>query len=131
MKTIIVQDTDPAILDVLSLALDMEGFQVWPVFGHDEDFLGLIQEHRPHVVVLDYRLDGESCKQICYRIKSQYPHLPVIALSCNYNIDRLYGEGGFDDYIRKPFDLDLLYRVLRKHIPEQKKHNAEDSIADE
>jgi len=72
--------------------------------------------------MLDYRLDGESCKLICYQIKSRYPHLPIIALSCNYNIDRLYGKGGFDDYIRKPFDLDLLYQVLRKHIPAQKKN---------
>ncbi|WP_316812341.1 response regulator transcription factor [Pedobacter heparinus] len=79
----------------------------------------MIDQCRPHVVMLDYRLNGEDAKQICYRIKSRYPHLPVIALSCNYNIDRLYGEGGFDDYIRKPFDLDLLYRVLRKYIPEK------------
>jgi hypothetical protein len=41
----------------------------------------------------------------------------VIALSCNYNIDKLYGENGFDDYIRKSFDLDLLYSILRKYIP--------------
>ncbi|MFP3335741.1 hypothetical protein SB761_34125, partial [Pseudomonas sp. SIMBA_064] len=67
-----------------------------------------------------YRLDGSMSKQICFLIKEQYPHLPVIALSCNYNIDRLYGEGGFDDYIRKPFDLDKLYSVIKKYIPENK-----------
>lgn len=117
METIIVQDTDAAVLDVLTEALTMEGFKVFPVQSDEEDFLALIDEHRPHVVMLDYRLHGNTCRQICYQIKERYPHLPVLALSCNYNIDRLYGEHGFDGYIRKPFDLDLLYQVLRKHIP--------------
>ena len=117
METIIVQDTDKAILDMLTDALTMEGFQVCPVLDYNQDFIALIEQHRPHVVMLDYRLNGEVCREICFKIKSVYPHLPVIALSCNYNIDRLYGEHGFDAYIRKPFDLDLLYAILRKFIP--------------
>lgn len=119
METIIVQDTDAAILDVLTEALTMEGFHVLPIQNINEDFLALVNEHRPHVVMLDYRLNGESCKEICFKIKQHYPHLPVIAMSCNYNIDRLYGINGFDGYIRKPFDLNLLYAILRKHIPVQ------------
>lgn len=117
MEIIIVQDTDKAILDVLTDALMMEGFEVCPVLDCDEDFVDLIEQHRPHVVMLDYCLNGEICKEICLKIKAVYPHLPVIALSCNYNIDRLYGDHGFDAYIRKPFDLDLLYAILRKFIP--------------
>ncbi|MBB5624139.1 two-component system nitrogen regulation response regulator GlnG [Pedobacter cryoconitis] len=119
-ETIIVQDTDADILDVLTDALSIEGFHVYPVLDCNQDFITLIEHHRPHVVMLDYRLDGEVCKEICLKIKSVYPHLPVIALSCNYNIDKLYGENGFDDYIRKPFDLDLLYSILRKYISQTK-----------
>jgi DNA-binding response OmpR family regulator len=112
MDTIIVQDTNPAVLDVLTLALEAEGFVVFPVQDYQTDFISIIDEHRPHVVILDYRLDGSACKEICFRTKEKYPHLPVIATSCNYNIDRLYGTDGFDGYIRKPFDLDLLYKIL-------------------
>lgn len=121
METIIIQDTNAAILDVLTEALNMEGFDVLPVSDVNEDLLSLVDHHRPHVVMLDYRLDGKICKQTCYQIKKRYPHLPIIAMSCHYNIDRLYGENGFDGYIRKPFDLDLLYTILRKHIPAQQK----------
>lgn len=121
METIIVQDTDAAILDVLTEALTIEGFDVLPVLVVEDDFLSLVDQHRPHVVMLDYKLNGEACKQACFKIKQRYPHLPVIAMSCNYNIDRLYGANGFDGYIRKPFDLDLLYTILRKHIPAQHK----------
>ena len=39
METIIVQDTDAAILDVLTQALKMEGFEVLPVSDSKGDFL--------------------------------------------------------------------------------------------
>jgi hypothetical protein len=42
-----------------------------------------------------------------------YPHLPAIAMSCNINIE-VYD---LDDYIAKPFDLDMLYDTLRKYMP--------------
>jgi CheY-like chemotaxis protein len=38
----------------------------------------------------------------------------LIAMNCNHNINQEYGRFGFDDYIPKPFDLDLLYLMLRK-----------------
>ncbi|HEY0245349.1 MAG TPA: response regulator [Mucilaginibacter sp.] len=117
METIIIQDTDAAILDILTIALQMENFQVYSVLGYNSNLLDLIDELKPHVIMLDYKLDGKASVKICHQIKTQYPHLPVIALSCNYNIHDEYDKFGFDDYIPKPFDLELLYRILRKYIP--------------
>ncbi|WP_316814023.1 response regulator [Pedobacter heparinus] len=116
METIVVQDTDSAILDVLTQALEMEGFEVFPLRECDEDFLTVMDRVRPHVVMLDYKLAGEACIKICRQIKEKYPQVPVLALSCNHNIHNEYDLNGFDGYIKKPFDLDLLYNVLRKHI---------------
>lgn len=92
METIIVQDTDAAILDVLAQALKMEGFEVLPVSDSKGDFLSLVDQHKPHVVILDYRLDGETSKQTCYQIKQRYPHLPIIAMSCNYTLTGYTGK---------------------------------------
>jgi two-component system nitrogen regulation response regulator GlnG len=120
METIIVQDTDKTVLEMLTTALEMANFIVCPVMDFDEDFLGLIDRVRPHVVILDYRLTGYRCLEVLRNIKVKYPNLPVIATSCNSNIHQVYNKLGFDGYIEKPFDLDLLYRVLRKYIPEPK-----------
>lgn len=116
-EKVLVQDADEAILDVLRLALQAEGFNVVPVLNCNDKILELIDEFRPHAVLLDYRLAGQDCIDICKRIKQQYPHLPVIALSCNINISEQYDKDGFDGYIPKPFDLDLLYKTLREHLP--------------
>jgi DNA-binding response OmpR family regulator len=116
METVIIQDTDQSIIDILTIALQLENFQVYSVLDYDNNFLSMIATLKPHVVMLDYKLDGKTCVQICHEIKEVYPHLPVIAMSCNSNINDEYDRHGFDDYIPKPFDLDNLYAVLRKHI---------------
>lgn len=117
MANIIIQEVNEEILDVLRISLGEEDFEVFCVLGYDHDFIELIDEIRPHVVVLDYKLDGQASIQICQNIHDKHPHLPVIALSCNSNISDEYCKHGFADYIKKPFDLDLLFTILRKYIP--------------
>jgi DNA-binding response OmpR family regulator len=117
MGTIIIQETDKDILEVLTTALKLENFKVFSVLEGSLNMLAMIDKIRPHVVILDYRLEGDDCIRICQEIKARYPHLPVVAMSCNSNINDVYDKHGFDDYIAKPFELDHLYRVLRKYIP--------------
>lgn len=83
-----VQDTDESILDVLKIALEMEGFKVIPILHCNDDIMDIIDRNRPHLVVLDIRLTNTDCLAICQKIKVKYPHLPVVALSCNVNIRR-------------------------------------------
>lgn len=118
METIIIQDTDASILDMLTIALELENFQVYAIKDPQHDFLDLIDKTRPHVVMLDFKIHGADALAILKTIKTKHPYLPVLAISCNNNINGVAMEAGFDDYIAKPFDLDLLYTVLRKHIKE-------------
>ena len=119
---IILQETDQDVLAILKYALEAEGYQVYALTDSAADFIALIEEHRPHVVMLDFRLDGKICLAILETIKTRYPHLPVIAMSCNCNINEEYSASGFDDYIPKPFDLEELYLTLRKYIPKQRSY---------
>ncbi|TCC88075.1 response regulator [Pedobacter frigiditerrae] len=118
METIIIQDTDIAILDILTLALEIENFQVYAIMEPEHDFLDLIAKARPHVVMLDFKINGAAALSILNKIKEKHPYLPVIAISCNHNIHGIAIQAGFDDYIAKPFDLNLLYKIIRKHIKE-------------
>ncbi len=121
METIILQEKDEAILDVLTIALELEGFKVCALRDCDESLLNLIDEHKPHAVVLNYEFEDTTCIQMRQRIKKRHSHLPVIVMSCNNNIKEEYGKHGFDNYIKKPFDLDVLFKVLKKPLPKLKK----------
>ncbi|WP_183575469.1 response regulator [Mucilaginibacter sp. X5P1] len=120
METIIVQETDSDVLDILTYVLHNGGYTVYPMLSCDEDFLDIIEQTKPHVVMLDFKLKGQESMRVLREIKERYPHLPVIAASCNSNINEEYDKAGFDDYIPKPFDLEVLYETLRKHIPKSK-----------
>lgn len=115
--TIIVQETDSDVLDIITYALGEDGFNVYPLLAYEEDFLAIIEKTRPHVVMLDFKLKGEEALRVLEEIKAKYSHLPVIASSCNSNINEVYDRLGFDGYIPKPVDLEALYFTLRKYIP--------------
>lgn len=116
MDKILVQETDRDVLDLLSIVLQEGGYYVLSTIGY-EGILEQIDQFRPHVVMLDFKLNGEESIKAYKIIRAKYPHLPVIALSCNSNIHSEYCRFGFDDYISKPFDIDHLYSVLREHMP--------------
>lgn len=121
MHTIVVHEADPDVLEVICQALTLEGFDVRSFLNVEENFVECIDQHKTHLILLDYRYDGYISKRTCYQIKQRYAHLPVIALSCNYDIDKRYKEDGFDGYIRKPFDLNQLYSIIKEKIKDIKR----------
>jgi len=112
MKKVIVQDTDPDLLETLNLVLKEAKFEVLPLLHYQEVF-NKIQTFSPNLVLLDFKLSGEESIRICKLIKKSFPGLPVIALSCNMNIQETYAKAGFDNYIEKPFDLNDLLSVVQ------------------
>jgi len=114
MRKVIVQDTNFDLLETMTIILEDAGYQVSPVI-HYEDVISKITDFNPDIVLLDFRLSGEESIAACKKIKSKFPHLPVVALSCSLHIHHEYAKAGFDDYIAKPFDLEHLFKVLQQY----------------
>ncbi|KQM72918.1 hypothetical protein ASE74_21710 [Pedobacter sp. Leaf216] len=125
MHRILIEETDGSILEVLKIALEEEGFITLGTIGFKPGFMELVDNFKPHTVILDFRLNRKDATCICQSIKNKYPYLPVLALSCNIDIHLNYKLHGFDDYISKPFDLKVLYKILRKHTAGSVQHHQE------
>ncbi|WP_454804267.1 response regulator transcription factor [Mucilaginibacter phyllosphaerae] len=115
MKTILIFDPDPDLLEIICLALDLEGFVAIGLHDLNTDLMALIERHEPDLILLDFAYADKFCIEWCRHIKRFYPALPVIALSCNYNIGETYFGYGFDDCICKPFDLERLYATADRY----------------
>lgn len=115
MKKILIQEGDQSIREILQFSLEADGFNVILIEECDKYLLSLIRKVNPDLVVLDFKLTGTQCILICQKIKSSFPGLPVIAISCNSNIGSIYKECGFDGFIEKPFDLYVLGDTLRRY----------------
>src|SRR4051812_2488740 len=111
-RILIVED-DQSLRDLLSAALEREGWNVHAV-GDANTGEAAIDRFNPDVAILDIRLgDGPDGLALARRIR-QRSDLPFLFLTDKTGVeDRLAGfESGADDYLAKPFILaELLARV--------------------
>lgn len=132
MPRILVIDDDPSILELVSVNLEMSGYEVTEApDGVKGQALAL--QLLPDLVVLDLMLPQVDGFTICQRLRrdertSGIPILMLTALS--QTKDKVEGfNAGADDYLTKPFELEeLLARVralLRRtdRIPQAAKHS--------
>ena len=111
---ILVVDDEASVVEVVSLYLQKEGFQVRT--AHDGyTALAAIRYRLPSLVVLDVMLPQVDGLEIMRRLRGDpASDVPVILLTArSQETDRIYGlELGADDYVTKPFSpAELVSRV--------------------
>src|ERR687898_2532003 len=88
-----------------------------------EGALSTARDRSPDLVILDVMLPGVDGLEVCRRLRTVNPQLPILLLTARDRVlDRVSGlDAGADDYLVKPFAFDeLLARVralLRRAQP--------------
>ncbi|MDR3694683.1 response regulator [Mucilaginibacter sp.] len=105
VKRILVLDDNPDILDIVKEALLYENFEV-KVSTDSKNFIGMVNNYRPDLLILDYKLNGPKGDDICRQIKTHhlFNNIPVIICSAYLNSDE-FADCGCDATIAKPFGL--------------------------
>jgi len=109
---IMAVDDDPNILQLVTLYLMKEGFDVIQARQGDEA-LRLFKSAPPNLVLLDVMLPVMDGWQVCREIR-KVSNIPIIMLTAkDETFDKVLGlELGADDYIVKPFDTkELVARI--------------------
>lgn len=120
-KHILIVDDDALMRRSLAFNLEQAGFHS-STAANAEDALALAQQTRPDLVLLDIGLPGMDGLDALKQFKSAF-QVPVIFVTARHrNLDEVVGlELGADDYITKPFDVDVLIAhikaVLRRSSP--------------
>lgn len=112
MKTILVVDDEPKILQIARDYLENAGYRVIAA-GDGTAALQRVQAEQPELVVLDLGLPGMDGLDVCRQIRRS-SEVPIIMLTARgEESDKLVGlELGADDYIVKPFSpKELVARV--------------------
>lgn len=114
-KTIAVVDDDPDILELVSLHLQKNRYQVRE-FADASGFLGYLKNENPNLVILDLMLPDGDGFEICKFMKKddRFASIPLIMLTARADeTDKILGlELGADDYVTKPFSpKELVARV--------------------
>ena len=110
MPNILIIDDDAHINDIVSKALQSEGYSVSSAYSGTEALL-LLSQSKPDLVLLDLMLPGLSGEELLPQIKD----IPVIVVSAKADVtDKVeLLIGGAVDYITKPFHMEeLLARIM-------------------
>ena len=113
-EQLLVVDDDPKILSMMRRGLIFAGYDVVTV-DSGEEALNHAMLEVPALVVLDVMLPGIDGFEVCRRLRSAEPRLPILLLTARDRVpDRVAGlDAGADDYLVKPFAFDELLARIR------------------
>ena len=110
MDKILIVDDNPAVLDALSLLLELHGYK--PVSASSpSEALRAVDHQRIELVVQDMNFSadttsGEEGVALFYALRELNPHLPIILITAWTELEQAIElvKSGAADYIAKPWD---------------------------
>ena len=112
-KKVLIVDDDVDILEVLNLLFELSGYQTKAT--PDAEFTyQLIDDFKPDAIILDVLLSGYDGREICKQLKSSNDtkHIPVIMVSAHPDAAISTKKAGADDFLAKPFDINILLQKV-------------------
>jgi len=114
----------------LAFHLEQAGYQVRTA-ANAEDALSLVENSQPDLVLLDIALPGMDGLDALRGMKARYD-LPVIFLTGRRReLDEVLGlELGADDYITKPFDVDVVLAHVKAVLRRTERNTYPDKVTE-
>jgi signal transduction histidine kinase/DNA-binding response OmpR family regulator/ligand-binding sensor domain-containing protein len=126
-KTLLIVEDSDEFRQFLVEQLEPEYRIVQATDGEDGELQVL--KHSPDLVITDIMMPKVDGIELCWRIKNniQISHIPIILLTARSSDEsRLVSyEAGADEYISKPFNLDILLLRIRGLIAKQEERKAQ------
>lgn len=114
-----IVDDDRDTRELLSLALESEGFEV-NAAANGLRLIASLQLKRPDVILMDVNMSWIDGFELCKAVKKneQFRDIPVVFVSGRGEPEdkRRGREAGAADYFVKPLDLEALMKRLRELI---------------
>ncbi|MDQ3701371.1 MAG: response regulator [Chloroflexota bacterium] len=119
-KVVVVED-DPAIIELLSDELRMQGFEPL-ILRRGGNAVKIVKEEKPAAVVLDLALPDKDGAQILKELKDDWDakKVPVIIISAYTGRLDHTGRSNAEAVFPKPFDLDQLMASVRAAVSKPK-----------
>lgn len=114
---VIIVDDDRDTREMLTLALELEGFEVSQA-ANGLRLISAMHVDRPDVILLDVMMSWIDGFELCRAIKKNddFADIPVVFISARKSMEdeRTGMEAGAVDYFAKPLDVDRLIARIRE-----------------
>jgi DNA-binding response OmpR family regulator len=117
-RRILILDDDTDLLEILSLLLADNGYEILALKSGEKVFEA-IQQFKPHLLLMDVILGNMDGRFICNKIKQMFTlnALRVILISGTHDLGAsLHLKGAPNDYLAKPFDMGFLLNKIEHQL---------------
>ena len=107
-KKVLIIENDHDIRTLVVYLLEEEGFETFS--SPEPKNLDEILEFKPHVILIDEFINNKPGHRFCLKIKQseELRNIPVIILSTADNIELIVEECKANDYVKKPFNIEVM-----------------------
>jgi DNA-binding response OmpR family regulator len=118
-RQILLVEDDLYSAETLQFALEAKGHKV-TLATNGRDALNMVNNEMPQLIILDIMMPKMDGYHFCRLLKfdARFKHIPVIIVSSKIQeADRKLGLAcGGDEYITKPYDLNMLINTVEKYL---------------
>lgn len=115
VRRVVVADDEPDIADLLTMSLEMSGYDVRTAYD-GEAARELVLQTLPDLVILDWMMPKMTGIDVLgsLRARPQTREIPIVMLSAKASDTDVWNgwEAGANYYMTKPFEFDALLRYI-------------------
>jgi response regulator RpfG family c-di-GMP phosphodiesterase len=118
---VLIVDDDPALRKILSVMLTQADFRCRTA-ACGEEALRILESHPTDVVISDLRMPGISGMDLLIEVRERYPQLAFLMVTGEdeTRVGVRAMQLGADDYLLKPFDVDVVLGSLHRALQRKK-----------
>lgn len=118
-KKVLIVDDEEDIVKTIKFNLELENIECIEAYD-GEVALAKAKKENPDLILLDVmmpKIQGYSIAKLL-KFDLGYKHIPIIMLTARAQIyDIQLGQDvGVDEYVTKPFDMDMLIGLVKKYL---------------
>lgn len=112
---ILIAEDNPDMQKILKLYLQKDGFEV-SIVSNGREAIDFLSENQADLVIMDWMMPIQDGIQTCREIRLLHIPIKILMLTAKGDDeDEIQGlTCGADDYLRKPFDIQILLLRIRK-----------------
>ena len=119
LLTILIAEDDPSTVEMLTILLDLEGYEVVTT-SYAKEVLTLLEKERPDVLLMDFHLGQDDGMGVLRAIRRnpEIAGVPIVVVS---GMERGWEaeKAGADIFLMKPFGIDQLVETLRQAMAQR------------
>jgi excisionase family DNA binding protein len=119
-RKVLLVDDDVDIVEMIHKALDEDGRFEVRIAANGFDAGMMVKEYRPDLIILDVMLPDINGKEVCHRVRSDntLEEVRIICISGMVEEDKIQELklAGADDFLHKPFDVDVLIERMCQQL---------------